>query len=311
MIKVAIIILSYNTKKLLKQCLGSFSAVIGKSKQPPGLEIELIVVDNNSTDGSREYLEKLKVKKPKIKVIFNKQNLGFAAGNNIGIREATKGKAKYICLLNSDTVVLNQFWQPMVEFMEKRKKVGVATTKIYFAPGWEFHKNRYSPKDRGKVIWAVGGEIDWRNVYGKNRGVDEVDKGQFEEAKEVDFVSGCCLMAKTEVWKKAGFLDEKYFMYYEDADFCQQVKRHGYRVFYVPGGKIWHFNAGSSKVGGSLQDYFITRNRLLFGIRWASWRTKIALLRESLRILKKGREWQKRGVKDFYLQRWGKGSWQR
>jgi GT2 family glycosyltransferase len=99
-------------------------------------------------------------------------------------------------------------------------------------------------------------------------------------------------------------------MYYEDADFSQRVKSLGYRVFYVPGGGIWHFNAGSSEVGGDLQDYFISRNRLLFGLKWAPLRTKVALIRESVRLWQTGRKWQKIGVKDFYLRKFGRGSWQ-
>jgi len=347
MVKVTLVILSYNTKSFLKQCLASIFKSQDQKAKFKTLEVKIMIVDNGSTDGSREYLKRLasrnweisspsarEIKKPNLnfssrqranfssdgkperisqllnfKVIFNGQNLGFAAGNNVGIREAIKDGADYVCLLNSDTTVLNRFWEPMIEFMEKNKKVGVVTTKIYFAPGYEFHKNRYKKSEKGKVVWAAGGEIDWRNVIGKNRGVDEVDKGQFEKPAEVDFVSGCCLLASSEVWKKAGFLDEKYFMYYEDADFCQRVKKLGFRVFYVPGGKIWHFNAGSSKVGGELQDYFLTRNRLLFGTRWAPWRTRLALFRESFRILRKGRGWQKIGVRDFYLRKFGKGSW--
>jgi hypothetical protein len=379
--KIAIVILSYNTKELLQQCLDSLMEAenskseirnhkparnrcaqalaggqipISKSqtsklpnlykanKSERSKSLEIIVVDNGSTDGSRKYLRDLEIwryrdidkdkKKRKssskspnlyrdplkpqggrsisLRVIFNDKNLGFTAGNNVGIKEAIRDGADYVCLLNSDTVVLNRFWEPIVEFMEKNREVGVATTKIYFAPGYEFHKDRYKKNERGKVIWAVGGEIDWKNVFGKNRGVDEVDQGQFEKPQEVDFASGCCLMAKSDVWQKVSFLDERYFMYYEDADFSQKAKKLGYKVFYVPGGKIWHFNAGSSEVGGGLQDYFISRNRLLFGLRWAPIRTKVALIRESIRLLCKGREWQRVGVRDFYLRRFGKGSWQ-
>jgi len=319
--KVSIVILNYNTKALLKQCLYSlFEAVnskhqISNSKQISNpniqnlkLSLEIIVVDNNSTDGSVEFINSL-INNSLIKLIKNKKNLGFAAGNNIGIRYVLDSGADYIVVLNNDVIVKNDFLTPLVSFLEENKEVGVVTPKIYFAPGHEFHKDRYKKNEQGKVIWSVGGTIDWQNVIASNRGVDEVDKGQYDQETEVDFASGCCLMAPSFIWEKVNFFDERYFLYYEDSDLCQRVKRAGYKIVYVPGSKIWHLNAGSSQVGGNLHDYFIARNRLLFGIRWAPWRAKFALLRESLKLLKSGRKWQKIGARDFYLRRFGKGSW--
>lgn len=331
--KIAIIILSYNTRKLIQQCLNSIFAAVksNPSAERAGLpisNIEIIIVDNNSTDGSREYLEKLESKfkfrpeggqsltekeieskRLKLKVFFNKKNLGFTGGNNVGIRYALSNDANYIMLLNNDVLIKDIFWQPLIVFLENNPQVGVVGPKIYFAPGYEFHKDRYSSKERGRVIWYAGGEIDWNNIVARHRGVDEVDQGQYDQPKETEFVSGCCLLARREVWQEVGLLDEKYFLYYEDSDFCLRAKKKGWEIYYLPQAKIWHLNAGSSKVGGSLQDYFITRNRLLFGFRWAPFKTKQALFRESLRTLLKGRKWQKIGVRDFYLRRFGKGSW--
>ena len=346
--KVSIVILNYNTKTLLKKCLDSIFDAVNSKHQIPNSNIqnlkyslEIIIVDNNSTDGSKEYLKKLTSRNWEIsspsaheissvlpreirnfakqisqskflnfKVIFNDRNLGFAAGNNVGIKYAIKSGADYVIVLNNDVLVKDAFWRPLVDFLEKNKKVGIVAPKIYFAPGREFHKSRYKKSERGKVIWSVGGTIDWQNVIASNRGVDEVDKGQYDQEAEVDFASGCCLAASAAIWEKVNFFDERYFLYYEDSDFCQRVRRAGYKIVYVPGSKIWHLNAGSSKVGGDLHDYFITRNRLLFGMRWASWRAKFALFRESLRLFRKtGRKWQKIGVRDFYLRKLGKGSW--
>lgn len=310
--KVAVVILSYNTKSLLGQCIESVVNIeFGKLKKLGNLEV--VVVDNGSTDGSREYLKKLqigsKTQSLSFKVIFNKKNLGFAAGNNVGIKYAVENGAKWVMVLNSDTAVGEDFLFPLVKKLKGNSKVGIVSPKIYFAPGCEFHKDRYKKSERGKVIWSVGGAIDWQNMIASNRGVDEVDKGQYDREAGVDFASGCCLMASSLVWEKVNFFDERYFLYYEDSDLCQKVKKLGYRIVYIPGSKIWHANAGSSQVGGDLQDYFIGRNRLLFGFRWAPWRVKISLVKESWRILLTGRKWQKIGVKDFYLRRFGKGSW--
>jgi len=108
---------------------------------------------------------------------------------------------------------------------------------------------------------------------------------------------------------EAGF-DERFFMYYEDDDLSMRAKKADFEIWYVPKAKIWHESAGSSGPGSDLHDYFLTRNRMLFGMRYASWRTKFALVRESFRFLLKGREWQRKGVRDYYLGRLGKGSWE-
>ncbi len=310
--KLSIVILNYNGKEILKQTLESLVKSISSSGP------KIIVVDNGSTDGSKEYLKRFAEKSAKIdsevrvnlSLIENQSNLGFTGGNNVGIRQALKDGADYVMLLNNDVIVKNAFWKPLVGFLEENQKVGIVGPKIYFAPGCEFHQDRYSKKDRGKVIWCAGGMIDWGNVYTPHQGVNEVDSGQYGDARETDFVSGCCLLAKRKVWEEVGLLDERYFLYFEDVDFCLQAKKKGWETYFVPESKIWHLNAGSSGCGGELQDYFITRNRLLFGMRWAPLRTKLALIRESFRILMRSRRWQKLGVRDFYLRKFVKGSWQ-
>lgn len=152
--------------------------------------------------------------------------------------------------------------------------------------------------------------MDWGNVLGSHRGVNEVDKGQYDRMDRTDFASGCCLLIKREVLETVGMFDEKYFLYYEDSDLAERAKRKNYSIMYAPKAYLWHKNAGSAGGSGSaLQDYYITRNRLLFGMRYASIRTRIALLKESMRLLVTGRAWQKKGVRDFYLRRFGKGSY--
>ena len=151
--------------------------------------------------------------------------------------------------------------------------------------------------------------MDWKNVIGFHRGVDEVDRGQYDQIEKTDFASGCCMLVKREIFEKVGFLDEKFFLYYEDSDFCERIRRRGYSIIYSPKAILWHKNAGSAGgSGSSLQDYYITRNRMLFGFRYARLRSKLALFKESIKLLAKGRYWQKRGILDFYLGRSGRGS---
>jgi len=309
--RVAIVILSFNTKKLLQQCLESIYRAIEANNN--NYIVEIIVVDNGSTDGSVEIIKnaksKIKNENLKLKIILNKENLGFARGNNKGIHSAIKAGADYVMVLNSDVVVDKNFLNALMESFQINKKIGVAGPKIYFAPGYEFYRDRYKKEERGKVIWSAGGIIDWDNVIASNRGVDEVDRGQYNKAKEVDFISGCCLVAPSLVWEKVDFFDERYFLYYEDADFCQKVKKIGLKVVCAPKSFIWHKVSSSSQIGGDLQDYFITRNRLLFGIKWAPLRAKLALVKEGIKLWKNGRQWQKKGAKDFFLKKFGQGSW--
>jgi GT2 family glycosyltransferase len=140
-------------------------------------------------------------------------------------------------------------------------------------------------------------------------GVDEVDSGQFDAITETAFATGCCLLVRSSVIKKIGMFDTRYFLYYEDADLSMRLKNAGYLLGFVPTSIIWHDNAKSAGGSGSvLQDYFTTRNRLLFGFTYASFRTKFALVREGMRFLRTGREWQKKGVKDFFIHKFGRGS---
>ncbi|MFZ5366022.1 MAG: glycosyltransferase family 2 protein [Patescibacteria group bacterium] len=327
--KIFVVILNWNGKEFIFKCLDSVKKLeIGRAspKAMPAarnLKLEIVVVDNASTDGSVEQIksEKLKMKndKAKLKIIENNQNLGFAEGNNVGIRYALKNGADYVLILNPDTIVDENLILQLIsasggsafggKVARADSRIGILGPKIYFAPGFEFHKERYKPEERGKVIWYAGGRIDWNNVLSCHRGVDEIDRGQYDKVEETDFVSGCCMFVKKEVFEKIGLFDPKYFLYWEDSDFCQRAWMGGFRIVYVPGANVFHLDAGSSAVGGPLHDYYITRNRMLFGIKYASFRTKFALVRESIKLFFFGRPWQKIGIRDFYLWRFGKGSW--
>lgn len=300
--KVFVIVLHYKGKKFTRQCLLSLNKV-----KTDGFSLQTVVIDNSSP----EPIDDLKKEFSKQIFISNKENLGFAEGNNVGIKYSLKKGADYIMLLNNDTLIDKNALVRLIEVANSNIRSGILGPKIYFAPGFEFHKDRYQKNEKGKVIWYAGGIMDWDNVLASHRGVDKVDHGQYDKMEETEFVSGCAMMTKREVFEKIGLLDKKYFLYYEDSDFCQRAKKAGFEIAYVPEAYLWHFNAESSMVGGELQDYYITRNRLLFGMRYAPLRAKLALFRESIRSLFSGSKWQKIGVRDFYLRRFGKGSYKK
>ena len=293
--KISIVILNYNGLSETLECLESIKACeVGNNS------IEIIVVDNNSSDGSGGALSKLK----DINLIENRQNLGFSGGNNVGIKKAIARGSDAVLILNNDTIVDKSLFTNLISAL---KVADIVSPKIYFAPGFEFHKKRYKKEELGKVIWYAGAKIDWQNIIGAHIGVDEVDTGQFAKSRQIELATGACMFVKSEVFKKIGFFDEKYFLYLEDMDFCVRAKNQNFRILFNPKAIIWHKNASASGGSGSrLQDYFITRNRLLFAFKYAKLKTKIALLKQIIGQIKNPEK--KRALMDFMTCHFGRGS---
>ena len=302
--KVAVIILNWKQPQLTLDTVSSFF----KTKHS-GFDYQIILIDNGSPDDSVKIFENAFSKNPSVTILKTKTNLGYVGGNNLGIKYGLKNKYDYFLIVNNDVLFHPQFLEKLYKIIKHTPKSFLAP-KIYFAPGFEFHKDRYTKKDLGRVIWSIGGIIDWQNIYGSNLGIDEVDRGQYNlHLPPSDFISGCCFLVSRQFFLDVGLFDEKYYLYLEDADLSRRAIRSGYQLKVVPDSIIWHVNSGSSGVGSNLHDYFLTRNRLLFTYRYAGFRTKFAVFRESLNQLFIGRPWQKRGVVDFYLGRLNQGSW--
>lgn len=299
MTKIFITLISFNNNKATLECLESLEKLAKDN-----LSLNVVVIDNASKENFK--IDKT-YKNFEIKLLRSEENLGFSGGQNMGIRYSLQNGADFVVILNNDTIVDKNLIVELYKGFEKG--IGIVAPKIYFAKGYEFHKDRYSQQDLGKVIWYAGGILDLRNVIGKHRGVDEVDVGQFDKALDTDSATGCCMMIARETLSDVGFFDDRYFLYYEDADLSMRTKKAGFRILFQPKAILWHKNAASAGGSGSpLQDYYITRNRLTFGFTYTTFRTKIALFRESIKILLNGRKWQKQGVKDFYFKNLGKGS---
>lgn len=300
--KIAVVTVNFNTAEDTITFLTSLKKV-----KKADFTIETIIVDN----GSKEVFKIPENLKDKDVILIRSDiNTGFSGGNNIGMKEALKRGADYILIVNNDTEMDKNLIVNLLKVIESKPEIGVTTPKIYFAKGHEFHKNRYKQEDLGKVFWFAGGHTDWNNVTSIHRGVDEVDHGQYDVTEKTDFATGCCMLFTREVLEKVGLFDDRYFLYYEDADLNERIKRAGYKMYYVPTAVLVHVNAASSGGAGNgnvLQDYFITRNKMLFGMTYAPIRTKIALLRESVRLLRNGRPFQKLAIKDYYLGKFNKG----
>lgn len=232
---VSLIIPNLNGKEHLKTCLSSIQKATYKN-------VEIIVVDNASKDGSVEFI---RTNYPKIKLIAKAVNLGFAKGCNEGMRNA---KGKYIALLNNDTEVDSKWLEELVQVAESNPRIGVCASKIVM-----FH-------DR-KILNSAGGEFDIYG-FGHDRGLYETDKGQYSRLEEVFFACGGAMLIRKEILNNVGFFDSRYFMYGEDLDFCWRARLQGYRVIYVPSAVVYHKYGGTMEAADVQRLYLNSRNNL-------------------------------------------------
>jgi len=261
MLHVSIIIVHYTGESDTLECLQSLKKI-----KHSHFSISIVIVDN----GSKETLQlPKKLLSSNVSVLRSDTNLGFTNGNNLGIKHAIENYSPdYLLLLNNDTTVDVQFLNELVKSAENNSSVGAVSPLIYFSPRREFHKGSYTLDQLGNVIWYAGGSIDWNNLDCFHRGVDEVDRGQFNTQTESEFATGCCVLIPRKVAESVGLLDTRYFLYLEDVDWSIRIKNAGYKLLFCPNAHVWHKNAGSSGGAGSgLHQYYQTRNRLFFFVK--------------------------------------------
>ncbi len=237
--KVAIILVNYNGEKFQNECIESIYNMDYD-------DYDIIVVDNNSTDDS---VKILKERFKDIKLIETNENNGIAKGNNIGIEYALNNGYEYVLLLNNDTEVASDMLSNMIK---KASENILVTCKMYY----------YQPNN---VLWCAGGKINWNRGTTIHFGMDEIDKFQYDESRFIEYTPTCCLLIHRSIFEKVGLMDEKYFLYYDDTDFCVRVNNAGFKIWYESSAKLWHKVSSSS--GGAeskLSIYYLTRNRLYF-----------------------------------------------
>ncbi len=298
---IVTIILNYNGKTDTYNCIKS----LNKLTIPEGVNHQVVIVDNHSVDDSVKYLSS---KFSRLKIITSDKNSGFTGGNNLGVKYARELGADWVFLLNNDTMTHPDLLKNLYEFALCKPKSVILSPKIYFAPHHEFHHQRYTNDQLGKVIWYAGGTIDWNNLIISHRGIDEVDQGQYDQPIQIPVATGCAMLIHKKLWQDHDLFDDRYYLYYEDSDLCLSINKND-QIWYVPSAKLWHINSSSSGSGSNLHDYYLTRNRLLLGQKYAPLRTKISLFRESVKMLISGRSYQKLGVKDFYLRNFNKSNY--
>jgi GT2 family glycosyltransferase len=232
MIDISVIIVNWNTKALLLDCVASLYQTTHTSS------LEIIVVDNASKDGS---IEALRSNFPDVSAIVNKENLGFAKANNIGIKKA---KGRYVCLVNSDVKALDNVLDNMRTYMEHHPEVGALAPKTFFGD-MSIQKNcREFPTLRNIFCQEFFLDVLFPNVaalHGR-----EMFHFDYDATSEAEVLSGCFIMVRKEVIAQIGSLDERFFFYAEDVDWCKRIHDGGWKLMYYPGAEAIHFGYGSS-----------------------------------------------------------------
>jgi N-acetylglucosaminyl-diphospho-decaprenol L-rhamnosyltransferase len=233
---LSIIVVSYNTRDLLDQCLTSVFA------HPRRLAFEVIVVDNASSDGSPELVAR---KWPSIVLLRNAHNQGFAKANNEGL-EVCRGR--YALLLNSDAEIRGDALEIMVAYLDSHPGVGIVGAQLRNSDGSLQPSGNRIPSVLGQIWWS----LPFYRLFAKGQFGNRflVSGRDYEQIAEVDEVSGAALVVRREVWESIGMLDEGYFFYFEDVDFCIRAKKACWRVMYVPQAKVVHHWGQSSKRPG-------------------------------------------------------------
>ena len=238
--KLSIITINYNGLKDTCELLGTLPLEDNS--------LEVIVVDNASKENEASIIEQ---RYPMVKVIRSPQNLGFAGGNNLGIKAA---HGRYMFFLNNDTVLRHQTSdiRPLIDRLESSDKIGAVCPKIRFS--WEHHPIQYAG-------YTPLSPITMRNHA---IGFGEDDHGQYDTPHPTPYAHGAAMMVKREVIDKAGFMPECYFLYYEELDWSMMIRRAGYDIWYEPACTIYHKESQTTGQASALRTYYVTRNRLLF-----------------------------------------------
>jgi len=248
---LSIVIVNWNVRELLRRCLNSIYQAGGNS-----LELEVIVVDNASADGS---VAMVREDFPQVRLIANAENLGFTRGNNQAIAQS---RGRYVLLLNPDTEVIGDALNTMVRYMDAHPQVGVLGPQLLNPDGSVQPSRRRFPTLATAFLestvlqqWFPDNRI-LRRYYVRDRGDDEV--------QAVDWVVGACLLVRRQAIEQVGLLDEAFFMYSEELDWCRRFKEHGWQVVYLPTAQVIHHEARSSEQVKALQHIQFQRSKVLY-----------------------------------------------
>jgi GT2 family glycosyltransferase len=298
---VVVIVLTWNQRDLTLDCLASLAEM-----DYPQDALQVIVVDNGSRDGTPAAIRE---RFPAVTVLENGDNMGFAEGNNVGIRHALQGSSEYIMLLNNDTEVDRLMLRELLAVMQARPEAGIVGPKMLY----------FEPSD---LIWCAGNRINWRTGDTIRLRAEQPDKEADGKPQQVDFITACAICLRREVIEQVGFLDPRFFIYYEETDWCVRAKNRGWHILYVPAARLWHKVSAAMGATSPATDYYMNRNMLLFlaknrsglgrvgSMAWAAGRNLLAVAAYTAKP-HGGRRIPNRdarllALRDAVLSRWGK-----
>lgn len=240
--RVSVVIPTRDRCDDLADCLASVTALAPAAR-------DILVVDNASADGTADLLRR---RFPEVIPLRMDSNTGFTGACNHGWQRARERGADAVLLLNDDAIVAPDLLGHLLDALDQEPDAAVVGPTIYF-------------HDRPDLIWCAGGSIDWRRGRTNLLALYERDNGQLgTRPRRVDFVSGCCLLARTSLFDRIGGLDPRFFAYYEEVEWCVRARRAGAAIYHVPAARAWHKIDPQRQDASALIHYYMTRNRLLF-----------------------------------------------
>jgi GT2 family glycosyltransferase len=240
-LQVTVVILNWNGIEDTRACLESLRLVDHQRQR-------ILVVDNGSEGDQAGHLEREYAGFAEI--LRNDQNLGFAGGANVGIRRALEDGTDYVLLLNNDVTVDPKFLSAMLDAVSRHTNVAALCPRAFFA-------------DRRDVIYSTGGSVNLWTGVARQIGRGQRDRGQFERPAQRDYADGLCMLMPAESLATVGLLDEEYFAYWEETDWCIRAAEKGLRCYYVPEARVWH-KAERSQQASNAFNYHYRRNALMF-----------------------------------------------
>ncbi len=247
---ISIITVNYNQIKVTTELLDSL-------RKSAYRHFEVFVVDNGSDDDPFPLLTN---QYPEVNLIQSHRNLGFAGGNNLAIKEA---KGDYLFFINNDAEILEDTLGTLVNLFDKIPNLGVVSPMIYYHPS--VLDEKIDEEMRTKVIQYAGTTpVHFLTARNRTIGEREIDEGQFDKPAPTAYAHGAAMMVSRAVIEKVGMMPEDFFLYYEELDWCEQIRRAGFELYVEPKAKIYHKESFTVLKMNSLKSYYINRNRILF-----------------------------------------------
>ena len=247
--RVLAVVLTWNGRALTEACLDSLL----ETDYP---RFDVLVIDNASTDGTVPALRRRYGSR--VEIVENPENLLFAGGMNVGLQRGLDAGYDAVLLLNNDIVLDRGMLRALVSSAARDPRIAAVGPKIYFF-------------DQPQVIWFAGGELPLWRGWSRHRGLRELDRGQHDSERDVDYLTGCAFLVRREALLDVGLLDTGFAMYAEDADWCFRARAKGWRLVYTPTAHMWHRVSASAGVRSGFKVRRRVASQLRFLGRHARW----------------------------------------